>query len=132
MDKILGICSRCIMENFELIKSNTFIRIVRIYIFVTSGRFFAILEGIERPIMLYCDNKSVVLYSNNNRSSTKSKYIDIKFLTVRERVQSEQISIEYLGTNSMIVDSLTKGLLPKVFHEHVAHMGVLQFKESLV
>jgi len=90
------------------------------------------VEGIERPIMLYCDNKSVVLYSNNNRSSTKSKYIDIKFLTVRERVQSEQISIEYLGTNSMIVDSLTKGLLPKVFHEHVAHMGVLQFKESLV
>jgi len=91
-----------------------------------------IMEGIERPLKLYCDNKSTVLYSNNNRSSTKSKHIDIKFLAVKERVQSGQISIEHLGTNSMIADPLTKGLPPKVFHEHVAYMGVLPFKESLV
>jgi len=83
------------------------------------------VEGIERPLKLYCDNKSVVLYSNNNRSSTKSNHIDIKFLFVKERVQSGQIFIEHLGTNSMIADPLTKGRPPKVFHEHVAHMGVL-------
>jgi len=45
-----------------------------------------IVEEIERPLKLYCDNKLVVLYSNNNRSSTKSKHIDIKFLVVKERV----------------------------------------------
>ena len=38
--------------------------------FVTRLR---ILDGIERPLKLFCDNKSTVLYSNNNRSSTKSK-----------------------------------------------------------
>ena len=91
-----------------------------------------IVESIERPLKLYCDNKSTVLYSNNNRSSTKSKHINIKFLVVKERVQSGQISIEHLGTNSMIADPLTNGLPPKVFHEHVAHMGVLQFEESEV
>jgi len=32
----------------------------------------------------------------------------------------------------MIADPLTKGLPPKVFHEHVAHMGVLQFEKSEV
>lgn len=48
-----------------------------------------IVEGIERPLKLYCDNESAVLYSNNNRSSTKSEHIDIKFLVVKERVQSE-------------------------------------------
>ena len=90
------------------------------------------MEGIERPLKLYYDNKSAVLYSNNNRSSTKSKNIDIKFLVVKERVRSGQISIEHLGTNSMIADSLTKGLPPKVFHEHTAHMGVLEYEESLV
>jgi len=90
------------------------------------------VEGIERPLKLYCDNKSTILYSNNNRSSTKSKHIDIKFLIVKEMVQSGQIAIEHLGTNSMIVDLLTKGLPPKIFHEHVAHMGVLQFEEYLV
>ena len=53
--------------------------------FVTRLR---IMDGIERPLKLFCDNKSAVLYSNNNRSSTKSKFIDIKLLVVKERVQS--------------------------------------------
>ena len=42
-----------------------------------------ILDGIERSLKLFCDNKSAVLYSNNNRSMTKSKFIDIKFLVVK-------------------------------------------------
>ena len=54
------------------------------------------VEGIERPLKIYCDNKSTILYSNNNRSSTKSKHIDIKFLIIKERVQSDQLSIECL------------------------------------
>ena len=59
-----------------------------------------IVDEIERPLKLFCDNKSTVLYSNNKRSSTKSKHIDIKFLVVKERVQSGQLSIEHIGTNS--------------------------------
>ncbi|KAG8488952.1 hypothetical protein CXB51_016966 [Gossypium anomalum] len=97
--------------------------------FVTGLR---ILENVKRPLKLFCDNKSAVLYSNNNRSSSKSKYIDIKFLVVKERVQNVQISIEHIGTNSMIADPLTKGLPPKVFHEHTAHMGVTLFEDIMI
>ena len=89
------------------------------------------VDGIDRPLKIYCDNNSAVLYSNSNSSSTKSKHIDIKFLAVRERVQNRQIFIEHIGTNSMLADPLTKGLVPSVFHEHVAHMGVL-FYDALV
>ena len=74
--------------------------------FITGLR---IMDGIERPLNLFCDNISAVLYSNKNRSSTKSKFIDIKFLVVKERVQSGLISIEHIGTNSVIADPLTKG-----------------------
>ena len=87
------------------------------------------MEGIERPFKIYCDNKSTVLYSNNNRSSTKSKHIDIKFLIVKERVQSDQLSIEHIDTNSMNADPLIKGLPPKVFHEHTAYMGVVSIDD---
>src|SRR5438270_4661111 len=45
-----------------------------------------ILEGIEKPLKIYCDNNSAVMYSSNNRSSSKSKHIDIKFLAVKERI----------------------------------------------
>ncbi|XP_059597110.1 secreted RxLR effector protein 161-like [Vitis vinifera] len=50
-------------------------------------------------------------------------------LVLDEKVQSGQISIEHIGTNSMIADPLTKGLPPKVFHEHTAHMGVVSFED---
>jgi hypothetical protein len=43
---------------------------------------------------------------------------------VKERVQSGLISIEHIDTASMLVDPLTKGLIPKQFHEHVAHMSI--------
>ena len=88
-----------------------------------------VVKGIERPLKLYCDNNSAVLYSNNNRSSSKSKHIDIKFLVVKERVQNDQLSIEHIGTNSMIADSLTKGLPPKVFHQHTTNMGVILYED---
>ena len=88
-----------------------------------------IVDGIERPLKIYCDNNSAVLYSNNNRSFTKLKHIDLKFLVVKERVQSHQVAIEHIRTNSMIADSLTKGLLPKVFYEQTAHMGVVLFDD---
>ncbi|XP_068658039.1 secreted RxLR effector protein 161-like [Aristolochia californica] len=96
--------------------------------FVTGLR---VVDGIDKSLKIYCDNKSVVLYSNNNRSSTKSKFIDIKFLVVNERVWDRQISIEHIGTSSILADSLTKGLTLKVFHEHTAHMGVIS-KDTLV
>ena len=67
--------------------------------FITRLR---IVDGIEKPLRINCDNKAVELYSKNNRSSSKSKHIDIKFLVVKERVQSLQVSIEYLNTNSMM------------------------------
>ena len=83
------------------------------------------VDGIERPLRIYCDNESAVQYSNNNRSTTKSKFIDIVFLDVKERVQNKQIFIEHIETDSMLADPLTNVLVPKVFHEHIVHMGII-------
>ena len=94
--------------------------------FVTGQR---IVDSVDRPLKLFCDNKSAVLYSNNNRSSTKSKYIDIKLLVVKEKDQNGQLSIERISTDSMIVDPLTKGLPPKMFDEHTTHMGISSLKD---
>ncbi|RDY04785.1 hypothetical protein CR513_11456, partial [Mucuna pruriens] len=73
------------------------------------------VDAIERSLKIYCDNNSVVLYSNNNRSSMKLKFINIKFL---------DISIEHIRTSFILTDLLTKTLIPKVFHEHTAHMEI--------
>ena len=39
------------------------------------------------------------------------------------------MSIEHIETNSILADPLTKGLMPKVFHEHTTHMGIVPFKD---
>ena len=91
-----------------------------------------IVDGIEKPLRIKCNNKVAELYSNNNRSSSKSKHIDLKFLVVKEIVQSFWVSIEHTSTNFMIADPLTKGVPPKVFHEHVACMNVVHLGDMLV
>ncbi|RDX96737.1 hypothetical protein CR513_20574, partial [Mucuna pruriens] len=59
----------------------------------------------------------------HERLYAQSKHIDIKFLVVKERVQSEQLSRKHIETNSMVVYLLTKELPPKMFHEHIACIG---------
>ena len=49
---------------------------------------------------------------------------------MKERVQSEQLSIEHIGTNSIVTDPLTKAVPPKVFHEYTARMGVMSLDDA--
>lgn len=50
-----------------------------------------VIDGIDRSLKIYYDNNLVVLYSNNYRSLTRPKFIDIKLLVVKERIRDSQI-----------------------------------------
>ena len=83
-----------------------------------------VVDSIERPLKLYCDNEPAVFYSYNNKSSGAAKHINIKFYVVKEKIQDHTIKIEHIRTEKMLADPLTKGLPPNVFREHVAGMGL--------
>lgn len=76
-------------------------------------------DKVERTFKLFYNDKLPVLYSNNNRSSVKSKHIDIKLLIVKERVKSSLVSVQHIGTNFMVVDRLTMELSFKIFHRYI-------------
>ena len=59
---------------------------------------FLIVESIAKPLVIYCDNTAAVHFSQNNRSATRSKHFDIKYLFVREKVWECQTRIEYTAT----------------------------------
>ena len=86
------------------------------------------VDSIERPLKLYCDNEPVVFYAHKNKSSDVAKHIDIKFYVVMEQVQDQTIWLEHVRIIKMLADPLTKDLPPKVFREHLAGMGL---RESL-
>jgi hypothetical protein len=85
-----------------------------------------VVYSIERPLKLYCDNEPAIFYAHNNKSSGAAKYIKIKFYVVKECIQDQTISLEYISTKKMLVDPLMKGLSPNVFSEHVAGMGLTE------
>ena len=87
-----------------------------------------VVDSIEKPLKMYCDNKPASFYAHNNKSSGAAKHIDIKFYVVKEKIQDHAISLEHISTKKMLADPLTKGLPPSVFGEHVAGMGL---RESL-
>ena len=63
-----------------------------------------IVDSISRPLKLYCDNSAAVFMAKNNKSGSRSKYIDIKYLAIREHVKEEKEVIEYISNESMIAD----------------------------
>jgi hypothetical protein len=83
-----------------------------------------VVDSIEKPLMIYCDNKPAVQYSYNNKKSDASNHINIKYYVVKEKIQDHTISLEHISTKQMLADQFTKGLQPNVFKEHVAGMGL--------
>lgn len=91
-----------------------------------------IFDFVDRPIQLYCDNNSAVLFVNNNRSLKGSKHMEVKFLTIKEMVQNCDIIVEHVPTDDMLADPLTKGLRPCVFERHIMNMGLGESVDTIV
>ena len=85
-----------------------------------------VVDCIDKPLKMYCDNQPAVFYAHNNKSSKAIKLIEIKYYVVKGKIQNQTISLEHIRTNDMLADPLTKGLPPTVFMEHVASMGLME------
>jgi len=76
--------------------------------------------------------RAIELYCNSDKSSAKSKYIDIKFLVIKDKVQNHIVSVDSVGTIFNIIDPLIKRLPPKVFLEHIARMRMAGHNDVLI
>ena len=82
-----------------------------------------IVDSISRPLKLYYDNSATVLMAKN-KSGSRSKHVDIKYLVIRECVKEKKVVIEHISTELMLADFLTKVMPPKYFKDHVVQMGL--------
>ncbi|TQE08813.1 hypothetical protein C1H46_005584 [Malus baccata] len=89
-----------------------------------------LVDSIQRPVKMFCDNNSAVFFSKNNKRTSASRLMDVKFLKVREKVKQRAIVVEHLTTDLMIADPLTKALPNGIFKTHVTRMGVLEAFEK--
>ena len=62
------------------------------------------------PTMIYKDNQSCIHISRNKVSNGRTKHIDIKYNFTRERIEKGEVQVQYLCTDEMLADILTKPL----------------------
>jgi hypothetical protein len=84
-----------------------------------------VVDCINKPLKMYCDNQPAVFYAHNNKSSKATRPIEVKYYVVKDKIQDHSISLEHIRTKDMLADPLTKGLPPSVFKEHLAGMGLM-------
>ena len=68
--------------------------------------------------ILYQDNESAIRMERNGRNSCtgNSRHVDIRFFFVKDRIDKNEVKIEYSPTYQMLADYFTKPLQGKSFH----------------
>jgi hypothetical protein len=65
---------------------------------------------VKSPINVHCDNQSAIELSKNAMFHKRGNHVDIRFHFTRELVESKEIIISYLQTDSMLADIFTVSL----------------------
>jgi hypothetical protein len=68
------------------------------------------------PAKIYEDNTSAIKLAENGRSnSSRTRHIAIRFFFISDRINSKEIVVEYMRTQDMIADILTKPMQGALF-----------------
>ena len=67
------------------------------------------------PTVVYEDNQSTIHLFNRQSNAHKTKHISLRYNFIREQIHNGHITIEYLPTENMTSDILTKALGPTSF-----------------
>jgi hypothetical protein len=76
---------------------------------------------LNSPTVLYSDNQGSIALSKNPDSHRRTKHIDVRYHLLREHVEKGTVTVQYISTNEMPADVLTKGL-PSFKHRHCAEL----------
>ena len=85
-----------------------------------------VMDTISEPLKISCDNDAARRFAQNDKVSSKSKFLEVKYLVVKEKVRDRLMSIVGVPTSLMIANPLTKVLAPKDYKEHVRNIGLIE------
>lgn len=69
------------------------------------------LFGATTTMTLHCDNKGAIQLALNGSYSSRTKHVDIKANFIREKLEERIVELKYIGTDEMLADILTKGMI---------------------
>lgn len=66
---------------------------------------------LNSPTIINVDNQGAIAIAKNPEHHGRTKHIDIRYHYIRDLVSKHEVQLEYLETNKMIADVLTKHYL---------------------
>lgn len=81
------------------------------------------------PTKILVDNNGAIALTRNPEFHKRSKHIDIKWHFIRSYVESGDLRTEYISTNEMTADILTKPLGPAKHRGHMQGLGLVELEK---
>ena len=78
----------------------------------------------ERPMKLYCNNKSVISIAHNPVQHDRTEHIEVDMHFIMEKLESGLICTPFVSSKDQLVDVLTKGLPSTVFRDIICKLGM--------
>lgn len=63
-----------------------------------------------QPANIFCDNTSTIKLATSDAYRERTKHIDVRYHHIRDAVEKGKITVEFISTNDMVADALTKAL----------------------
>ncbi|CAM8951770.1 unnamed protein product [Rhodiola kirilowii] len=76
---------------------------------------------VEKPMKLFCDNKSAICIANNPVQHDRTKHVEVDRHFIKEKLERGEICMPYVPTSEQLADVLTKGL----FEDFLTKLGMI-------
>ena len=106
LSKKQGCVAKYTMEAVYIACSTTVSNAVWIKRFVDSLK----LDMQDRPVNVFCDNKSAISLIKCRANSSKGKHIDVNYHYIQDIVERGERKVHFVPSADMMADPTTKGL----------------------
>jgi len=85
----------------------------------------------DAPVVIYCDNISSILLTNNPVYHARTKHIEVHYHFIREKVLAKEIDLIHVSTEDQVANIFTKALGLNKLRKFRKMLGVLEVDLNL-